>query len=512
MPEPQHPLKVFLCHASADKPKVRKFYRYLKKHGIQPWFDEIDLIGGQDWQIEIPKALSTSDAIIICLTKNSADKEGYIQNEIKFALDKALGMPEGRIFLIPVKFEECEVPFSLRRYQWVDLTIEAGYSKMMQSLKFRASQLERTNVDVSKIGEEGPAFEIVEQEKVDKEKAVNLRQKKRPQVPVVKDVLEHKTGKHKASKTKISSPIAYWVAGIIFFVILAFGVLFSKNSSLLSFMLMPTNTQFSGSSTSIFTETSEPSVTPTKKLTLTPISTLTLTPLPSEITDDKGSSMMFVPAGEFKMGANNGRDNEQPVHQVFLEAFYIDKYEVTNMQYKACVNAGGCEPLSNELYYNQARYADHPVTFVNWYTAKTYCSWREARLPTEAEWEKAARGSNELAYPWGDTIDCSYANYRGANGHCVGDSTSVGSYEGGKSVYGVYDMAGNAMELVSSVYADYPYNANDGREGLNVSSLRVIRGGSWNSKEFEVRSTDRAWVSPSSAEFDFGFRCAKDAP
>ena len=146
----KRPLKVFLCHASTDKPKVRELYRYLKKRGIQPWFDEEDLVGGQDWQVEIPKALATSDAIIICLTKNSVDKEGYIQKEIKFALDKALEMPEGRIFLIPVKFEECEVPFTLNRYQWVDLTVESGYAKMMKALKFRASQLERSTIEVSK--------------------------------------------------------------------------------------------------------------------------------------------------------------------------------------------------------------------------------------------------------------------------------------------------------------------------------------------------------------------------
>ena len=175
MPEPKRPLKVFLCHASTDKPKVRELYRYLKKRGIQPWFDEEDLVGGQDWQVEIPKALATSDAIIICLTKNSVDKEGYIQKEIKFALDKALEMPEGRIFLIPVKFEECEVPFTLSRYQWVDLTVESGYAKMMKALKFRALQLERSTVEVSKNNVEEQNFvrEIKELESAEREEKEN---------------------------------------------------------------------------------------------------------------------------------------------------------------------------------------------------------------------------------------------------------------------------------------------------------------------------------------------------
>ena len=150
MLEKQRPLKVFLCHASADKPKVRDLYRFLKRRGIQPWLDAEDLLPGQSWQVEIPKALSESDAIIICLSKSSVDKEGYIQKEIKFALDKALEMPEGRIFLIPARLEECEVPRSLIGYHWVDLFDESGSAKLMKSLKVRASQLERAAVQVSK--------------------------------------------------------------------------------------------------------------------------------------------------------------------------------------------------------------------------------------------------------------------------------------------------------------------------------------------------------------------------
>jgi len=205
MPEPKHPLKVFLCHASTDKPKVRELYRYLRKRGIQPWFDEEDLVGGQDWQVEIPKALATSDAIIICLTKNSVDKEGYVQNEIKFALDKALGMPEGRIFLIPVKFEGCEVPFSLSRYQWVDLTIESGYSKMMKALKFRASQLERTTVELPKraIEEENLAIEKATKEKVEREAIEKATREKAEKESAEKARLEaEELAKQKAAKEK----------------------------------------------------------------------------------------------------------------------------------------------------------------------------------------------------------------------------------------------------------------------------------------------------------------------
>jgi hypothetical protein len=205
MHETKRPLKVFLCHASIDKPKVRELYRYLRRRGINPWFDEEHLVGGQDWQVEIPKALATSDAIIICLTKNSVDKEGYIQKEIKFALDKALEMPEGRIFLIPVKFEECEVPFSLSRYQWVDLTIESGYSKMMKALKFRASQLERSTVELSKktVEEESLAIEKAAKEKAEDEAAEKAAREKAEQEAAEKTQLEAKEqARQKAAKEK----------------------------------------------------------------------------------------------------------------------------------------------------------------------------------------------------------------------------------------------------------------------------------------------------------------------
>jgi hypothetical protein len=173
MPATKRRLKVFLCHASADKPKVRELYRYLRRRGVTPWFDEMDLVGGQDWQVEIPKAISTADAIIICLTRNSVDREGYVQREIKFALDKALEMPEGRIFIIPVRFEECEVPVALSRYQWVDLFDEAGYARMMRSLRFRAAQLERATVQVliKDKKEEQLELEREQQEKLEREAA-----------------------------------------------------------------------------------------------------------------------------------------------------------------------------------------------------------------------------------------------------------------------------------------------------------------------------------------------------
>lgn len=149
-------LKIFLCHSSGDKPQVRKLNDLLLKNGAAPWLDENQLLPGQDWDYEIKKALDASDVILLCLSKSSVDKEGYVQREIRLALDRALEMPEGRIFLIPARLEECEVPYRVRTYQWVDLFAEDGVAKLIKSLNLRAAQIKvapLTSGEALKIGE-----------------------------------------------------------------------------------------------------------------------------------------------------------------------------------------------------------------------------------------------------------------------------------------------------------------------------------------------------------------------
>ncbi len=149
------------------------------------------------------------------------------------------------------------------------------------------------------------------------------------------------------------------------------------------------------------------------------------------------------------------RQNEGPAHEVLLEEYFIDKYEVTNGDYKECVDAGVCgAPYSlNTGYYSDPDYADFPVIYVDWFMARNYCEWRGARLPTEAEWEKAARGTNDGHFPWGqDLLSCSFARY----GACGRDPVAVGSHPVGASPYGVHDMAGNVWEWVADWYgSDY---------------------------------------------------------
>jgi eukaryotic-like serine/threonine-protein kinase len=262
-----------------------------------------------------------------------------------------------------------------------------------------------------------------------------------------------------------------------------------------------------------------PTITPLPTATPMPTATPTAKPTPIEITDVKGISMNFVPAGEFTMGNNSSDEsNEKPEHQVNLDAFWIDQVEVTNAMYAKCVDAGRCQGPSNTGSYNRSSYygnpefANFPVIYVNWNMAKTYCKWRGARLPTEAEWEKAARGTDGRTYPWGEEIDCNKANYQF---DCVGgDTTHIGSYESGKSPYGLYDMAGNVWEWVNDSYSETYYQSSPSLNplGPDAGNERVLRGGAWNGTDYEARSANRPRGKPTDSYFNIGFRCARSLP
>ena len=248
----------------------------------------------------------------------------------------------------------------------------------------------------------------------------------------------------------------------------------------------------------------------------------TLESFPPEITDPRGVTMRLIPSGEFTMGSDRDDDPRNPSHIVYLDAFYMDVYEVTNARYTDCVSAGVCAPPHftrsdfRPSYYDNPTYRNFPVIYVDWSMARTYCdAWRGARLPTEAEWEKAARGTDGRSYPWGENIRCEHANFDGtpddSASYCVGEITEVGSHENGKSPYGLYDMAGNVFEWTSSLNKPYPYNAADGREDRTSRGSRVIRGGSWNEDAHDLQVFYRSWIGPEQSESELGFRCGRNA-
>jgi eukaryotic-like serine/threonine-protein kinase len=245
--------------------------------------------------------------------------------------------------------------------------------------------------------------------------------------------------------------------------------------------------------------------------------------------------MVLVPAGEFTMGmsADDGlkecrkfdKDkckiewftNEEPVHKVYLDAFYIDKTEVTQEDYDKCMAAGKCKAHEKVDGFTGAR---QPVTLLTWEDARSYCSWADKRLPTEAEWEKAARGTDGRMYPWGNKFDAKKANFCDQNCDLVWAAKNqddgykytapVGSYPEGASPYGALDMAGNAGEWIADWYAADYYKNSPARnpKGPDTGEYRVFRGGLFGAAVGALRSADRAYNGPKNPSG--GVRCARD--
>lgn len=271
-----------------------------------------------------------------------------------------------------------------------------------------------------------------------------------------------------------------------------------------------------------------PTITPTPPPTIAP------TPTPAPIISNTGMRMLYVPGGVFRLGNDAGDPDEKPSKLVTLDPFYVDETEVTNGQYAQCVAAGVCQlPTSlgasyHPTYYGTADYADYPVLFVNWYAADAFCAWRSARLPSEAEWERAA-GYDPIVlqrtlYPWGDAFDGTQLNYCDANCPREGNDTAVNdghrdtapvaSYASGRSPIGAYNMLGNVMEWVDDWYGrDYYAEAsNTNPRGPAQGEYKVLRGGSWFSRVDEMTITQRSFFDPTVSRATIGFRCAMDVP
>jgi formylglycine-generating enzyme required for sulfatase activity len=224
--------------------------------------------------------------------------------------------------------------------------------------------------------------------------------------------------------------------------------------------------------------------------------------------------MVLVPAGEFTMGSDEGDDDEQPVHRVVLDSFYLDTFEVTNGRFAKFVAAIQSEPpwgfADQETPVVDA---ERPVRWVTWLEATGYCLWAGKRLPTEAEWEKAARGTDGRVYPWGNdpptAVQAVFGLKEGAE-----TASPVGDHPQGRSPYGIHDLAGNLYEWVSDWYDDLFYQTPPTRNprGPSNGTAKVQRGGSYINSPYRLRATFRTKADPTEHDPHVGFRCAQDAP
>lgn len=237
--------------------------------------------------------------------------------------------------------------------------------------------------------------------------------------------------------------------------------------------------------------------------------------------------MVSVPAGPFTMGRDDGPADERPAHLVDVAQFAIERMPVTNAQFAEFLNATGRltngsgerlfdhDDADARIRRRQGKWAadpgyeDHPAVEMPWAGARDYCAWRGKRLPTEAEWEKAARGTDQRKYPWGNQRpDRTRAQF----GAAYNETVPVGRARAGASPHGALDMAGNVWEWVASAYRPYPYRSDDGREDRAAGPVRGTRGGGHDSPAEEITTTQRGRNlsrNPASGHHNIGFRCAR---
>ena len=547
--------RTFLSYSRANKEFALKLARELKSEGFAVWLDLLDIPPGARWDVEVEKALIECEVFMIIITKDSIASENVL-DEIGYAIDS------GKRFL-PVLMEKCNIPLRLRRFQYVDFTdknFDEGVEiakellrnliaqpttprrNLPETTQEPRDQTSRPDTQESTPGESAPPTTTMRLRRENMEQEIRFQTEKARLLQEKAD-LEKKLQEECLTLERIDAqripkvetpPVPakhqsklIGILGFSIFTILVAGYAITRFLSGTPVAGVPTEpvapTKEESSSIEAATgvpvtsnDSSAPTLaSPTPVPPPTEAPTMTASgPLP-EIIDEKGAEMVLVPEGDFLMGSDRGATDEQPSHTVYLDAFYVDKFEVTNKLYKACVEEGMCDPPKqtfffiespNKIYYGNPQYDNYPVVYVDWNMAKAFCERRGARLPTEAEWEKAARGTDGNTYPWGKDLNCQRANYQG----CVNRTSEVGSYPDGISPFGVHDMTGNVWEWVADWYADNYYlkSSENNPPGPISGQSRVLRGGSW--PRFDVTVYHRSKFAPSYNTFDIGFRCSRD--
>jgi len=461
---PDRKLRVFLCHASQDKPVVRELYQKLAAEGwIDPWLDEEKLLPGQDWDMEIEKAVEAVDAVLVCLSNNSVTKEGYVQRELKFALDIALEKPEGTIFIVPLRLDDVQPPRRLRSWQYVDFFPNTHrkqvYRRLLESLTAKAKLLD---VDFPEFNSKvSTNYSNQKHEKMD---AISIS---------VKD--EHKTNTNKRQSSSIGNSvnrsriIGFGIIGLGIIGLIFVCVACWLSKELIPILSLPTHT-------AIPSETPTPTITPT--LSLTEVSNMLVVeilPTPFVMSSDSSGTSIIL---------NNYFIDRRVVTNFMFAKFLNEIKDQLNMSFlspSGFLYLKNGDSLGQLIYQMRGDGSDHivwddtkfnliqdyenaPSVNVNWFGAKKYCEWKNRRLPTEAEWEYAVQT-------------------------------------------GQVDLIDGFREWTSTLYinAIIPYTTNDGREDPAVNGNRVIKD-----------ATPPYQRGDGDPEFTFsdniGFRCALSEP
>ena len=494
---------VFISYRRKDISWALAVYQYLMSQKYDVFFDYTSLSGGDFEQVIISNIKARAHFILI-LTPTALDRcdqpGDWLRREIETAIDEKRNIIplffEGFNFGAPSINQKLTGKLvAVNRYNGLD--VPGGYFiEAMERLCSRYLNLPLNSVL-------HPISTDVRRKVIEERIAANnaLLQKREDLQKLIKPALEKP-----AKPEKLWRPYLLG-AGILLLVVLGiFGVISMMNGSNTVVPPLPSQSPEVGN---------ESTPTSTKPVPTNTAIIPSFTPTPpngtvSPMTGNDGMKLLYVPAGSFMMGSSDHDIDEIPIHEVTLDAFWIDQTEVTNAMYAMCVQAGNClEPLGNS-HYSDPKYANHPVVSVSWNNAFDYCSWAERRLPTEAEWEKAARGAFNFIYPWGNNLPDEYLlNYN----NLIGDTTEVNAYPDGASHYGALDMAGNVWEWVNDWYdANYYQDSSSSNpSGPDFGRDRVIRGGSWKDTEYNIRSANRGKNSPMEINSAFGFRCAMDA-
>ena len=525
------PLRIFISYGRDQyAPLAARLAADLTAKGYEVWYDQ-QLQSGRPWARDIQKQLRwlvevpENGRFIFLLTQHSTRDNSFCLSELQFALDN-------HVPVIPILVEDCEIPIEIYPLQRLDLRpclpVEQHPLEYQRLLNTLVADME--GQIESRLAQQKIIANIAPQ---------NIQNQPSGSVPSSQEIKPPVSSQQSLPVPRPErKPNAYrsalksrwlWVFGIIVIGLLVIGVLWQNQV----FTAAPRPSQ-----TAPITPTQTRAVQPplptltsgsTAAAPVTPVAsqTLTITPtrpaLPSPTSTlvppactgigqtwkspVDGMTLVCVPAGEFLMGSTgadlSAAPNEKPQHTVYLDAYWMDQTEVTNAMYRKCVNAGKCNSRDTSGGDN------YPQVYVDWMDAKTYCEWVGRQLPSEAQWEKAARGTDGRLYPWGNNIpNATLTNVEAQ----VGKTIAVGSYPTGASPYNVLDMAGNVLEWVVDWYSETVYqnqSAWHNPTGPVDGIYRVIRGGFWYFSTEGLRSAFRWKDLPISPNTFLGFRCAR---